>query len=444
MAQTLARCEDLIARREFAQHVAINAAKLVAMQRDPELRRIVEACELVSADGQAVVWASRLLGDPLPERVAGIDLMQELFALAERRGFRVFILGAKADVLEQARAADHGASIRDLQLVGTRDGYFTEDEEAAGRRGGAQRPARHPLRRHLLAAQGVLAGTIRADDRRAVRDGRRRRDRRRRRDHPAGAGPCCSASGSSGRTASPRSRAASGAGTPSRTFSSPHWSRVASSSCCGPDVRASSDRATARTSPRPTALRHGGAAPGVSGRDRFAGRRRRGRRLTALLKRLNLFVLIGRRVIALDLGNTTELECELGRSVCRRESGELRPNWRASRFSAAWHGGDSRASAQGQPSRPRAVRRCRRLASRWTSTSSSPRTTSAMPWPQSRSWLALGGRRAASGWPAGLHETLVHPTLPRVELHWRVHWYERRFAADALVRARGPRRRRAA
>ena len=74
------------------------------MQRDPELRRIVEACELVSADGQAVVWASRLLGDPLPERVAGIDLMQELFALAERRGFRVFILGAKADVLEQARA----------------------------------------------------------------------------------------------------------------------------------------------------------------------------------------------------------------------------------------------------------------------------------------------------------------------------------------------------
>ena len=130
MAQTLARCEDLIARREFAQHVAINAAKLVAMQRDPELRRIVEACELVSADGQAVVWASRLLGDPLPERVAGIDLMQELFALAERRGFRVFILGAKAEVLEQARAKIMARHPR-LQLVGTRDGYFSEEEGAA-------------------------------------------------------------------------------------------------------------------------------------------------------------------------------------------------------------------------------------------------------------------------------------------------------------------------
>ncbi len=76
------------------------------------------------------MWASRLLGDPLPERVAGIDLMQELFALAERRGFRVFILGAKADVLEQARAKIMARHPR-LQLVGTRDGYFTDEEGAA-------------------------------------------------------------------------------------------------------------------------------------------------------------------------------------------------------------------------------------------------------------------------------------------------------------------------
>ena len=76
------------------------------------------------------MWASRLLGDPLPERVAGIDLMQELFALAERRGFRVFILGAKADVLEQARVKIMACHPR-LQLVGMRDGYFTDEEGAA-------------------------------------------------------------------------------------------------------------------------------------------------------------------------------------------------------------------------------------------------------------------------------------------------------------------------
>jgi N-acetylglucosaminyldiphosphoundecaprenol N-acetyl-beta-D-mannosaminyltransferase len=130
MGQTLARIEALVEERSFAQHVAINAAKIVAMHKDPALREVIERCELVSADGQSVVWASRLLGDPLPERVAGIDLMHELLALAERRGLRVYILGARAEVL--ARAVDR---IRErhpqLVLAGARDGYFAPDEDAA-------------------------------------------------------------------------------------------------------------------------------------------------------------------------------------------------------------------------------------------------------------------------------------------------------------------------
>jgi N-acetylglucosaminyldiphosphoundecaprenol N-acetyl-beta-D-mannosaminyltransferase len=130
MKATLTRCEELIASGGPAQHVAINAAKLVAMQRDEELREIVAGCELVSADGQAVVWASRLLGDPLPTRVAGIDLMNELLALSERRGYRVFVLGAKKDVLAQA-VANAYEMYSGLQLAGARDGYFDDDEAAA-------------------------------------------------------------------------------------------------------------------------------------------------------------------------------------------------------------------------------------------------------------------------------------------------------------------------
>src|SRR4051794_13057429 len=87
MDQTVARCEELIAARAFAQHVSINAAKLVAIQDDDDLREIVGRCELVSADGQAVVWASRVLGDPLPSRVAGIDLMHALLGRAEEVGY---------------------------------------------------------------------------------------------------------------------------------------------------------------------------------------------------------------------------------------------------------------------------------------------------------------------------------------------------------------------
>jgi N-acetylglucosaminyldiphosphoundecaprenol N-acetyl-beta-D-mannosaminyltransferase len=130
LAATLAEVERIIASRQFTQHMAINAAKLVTMQDDEKLREIVAGCGLVNADGQAIVWASRLLGDPLPERVAGIDLMHALLGLAEERGYRVYFLGARAEVLERALER-----IRELHpklaIAGARDGYFTEAEDAA-------------------------------------------------------------------------------------------------------------------------------------------------------------------------------------------------------------------------------------------------------------------------------------------------------------------------
>jgi N-acetylglucosaminyldiphosphoundecaprenol N-acetyl-beta-D-mannosaminyltransferase len=130
MQGTLDAIEAVIARGEFTQHMAINAAKLVTMHDDAKLTRIVDDCGLVNADGQAVVWASRMLRDPLPERVAGIDLMHELLALAELRGYRVFFLGARAEVLaaavEKIRALHPG-----LLIAGERHGYFGDDEELA-------------------------------------------------------------------------------------------------------------------------------------------------------------------------------------------------------------------------------------------------------------------------------------------------------------------------
>jgi len=126
--EAVALCERLIETRGSAQHMAINVAKLIAMREDEQLRRSVLQSELVTADGQAVVWASRLLNDPVPARVAGIDLMHSLFARAELKGYRVYILGAKREVLDRAVTR-----IRyiypDLAIVGHRDGYYDESEE---------------------------------------------------------------------------------------------------------------------------------------------------------------------------------------------------------------------------------------------------------------------------------------------------------------------------
>jgi N-acetylglucosaminyldiphosphoundecaprenol N-acetyl-beta-D-mannosaminyltransferase len=129
MEGTVARCEAIVEERGYAQHMAVNVAKLVACQRDAELRSAVENSAIVNADGQGVVWAARLLGTRLPERVAGIDLMDALMARAARRGWRVFILGARDEALERASAvlAERHPG---LLLAGTRNGYFTPEETA--------------------------------------------------------------------------------------------------------------------------------------------------------------------------------------------------------------------------------------------------------------------------------------------------------------------------
>jgi N-acetylglucosaminyldiphosphoundecaprenol N-acetyl-beta-D-mannosaminyltransferase len=141
MSQTLARCQAMIEQGTFVQQVSINAAKLVAFHHDPELREIINRCGLVNADGQPVVWASRLLRDPLPERVAGIDLMHALIAMAEREGHGIYILGARREVLETAVQRLRETHPR-LRIAGYRDGYFTDEQSpdvaAAIRESGAQ------------------------------------------------------------------------------------------------------------------------------------------------------------------------------------------------------------------------------------------------------------------------------------------------------------------
>lgn len=129
MAETVARCKTIVQQGTFAQQVSINAVKIVTLRDDPIMRDVVNRCALVNADGQSVVWASRLLGDPLPERVPGIDLMHALIALAEREGYGIYILGARTEVLEMAvqrleRAHPH------LRIAGYHHGYFDEGENA--------------------------------------------------------------------------------------------------------------------------------------------------------------------------------------------------------------------------------------------------------------------------------------------------------------------------
>ncbi|MBY8339129.1 WecB/TagA/CpsF family glycosyltransferase [Streptomyces spinosirectus] len=128
MDETVERCLEAVRDKRQLEIGVVNAAKLVNMRRDERLAKAVSGCDLVLADGQAVVWAGRVLRAPLPERVAGIDLFLRLLAEAEAAGISVYFLGAKQEVMERMllRVADRFPG---LKVAGSRNGYFDDSEQ---------------------------------------------------------------------------------------------------------------------------------------------------------------------------------------------------------------------------------------------------------------------------------------------------------------------------
>jgi N-acetylglucosaminyldiphosphoundecaprenol N-acetyl-beta-D-mannosaminyltransferase len=113
---------------EPGAHLGVNAANLVAARDDPAYRADLEAADVVTADGQSVVWGARLFGIDVPERVTGIDLMERLLDRARERKWGVYLLGARTDIVERLarRLASEG-----VLVAGRRDGYFAPDESPA-------------------------------------------------------------------------------------------------------------------------------------------------------------------------------------------------------------------------------------------------------------------------------------------------------------------------
>ncbi|MBP8267802.1 MAG: WecB/TagA/CpsF family glycosyltransferase [Zoogloea sp.] len=128
MEETLGVVEGFIRSGRPHQHVVINVDKIVKASRDPALRQIINDCDLINADGMPVVWASRLLGKPLKERVTGVDLFEALMARAAEKGWRVFLLGARDEVVSGV-AHLYPARYPGLTLAGYRNGYWKPEDE---------------------------------------------------------------------------------------------------------------------------------------------------------------------------------------------------------------------------------------------------------------------------------------------------------------------------
>lgn len=116
--QTVDYVERLICRGKPTFFITANLHYAMLTHCDARLREVNRRAALIVADGMPMVWYSRLLGQPLPERVAGADLVYSLCARAAERGYRVFLLGGTAGVAVEAarRLCDMYPK---LQIAGT-------------------------------------------------------------------------------------------------------------------------------------------------------------------------------------------------------------------------------------------------------------------------------------------------------------------------------------
>jgi N-acetylglucosaminyldiphosphoundecaprenol N-acetyl-beta-D-mannosaminyltransferase len=125
---TVCRAREAMRARKPLVQVSVNVATLVDMRKDPELRHDVESSDIISADGMGIVLASRLLGLPLRDRVAGIDLMMAVLGLCAREGFRPYFLGGTQEVVQCAATAAR-EKFPGLRLAGIHHGYFRPQQQ---------------------------------------------------------------------------------------------------------------------------------------------------------------------------------------------------------------------------------------------------------------------------------------------------------------------------
>ncbi|WP_423799688.1 WecB/TagA/CpsF family glycosyltransferase [Neobacillus sp. SAB-20_R2A] len=121
--ELLLRLRDYISERKKTFVVTANPEIVMYANQDNKYQSIINSADFVIADGIGVVIGSKVLGSPLPERIAGFDLMVELLKLGNENGWSAYFLGSKKDVIEKAVQNIHH-SFPSLQIAGWHDGYF--------------------------------------------------------------------------------------------------------------------------------------------------------------------------------------------------------------------------------------------------------------------------------------------------------------------------------
>lgn len=128
-SEALDIAEGLVRSEGVSAIFTPNPEIIMCAHEDDEMREILNGADLCCADGIGVVYGSKILKDPVPERVAGFDLTCALLEKMADSGEGVFLFGAKPGVAETAKAKLMEKYPK-INIAGTNDGYFKPEDEA--------------------------------------------------------------------------------------------------------------------------------------------------------------------------------------------------------------------------------------------------------------------------------------------------------------------------
>lgn len=109
--------------------VTANPEIVMKALEDPTYKNYVEKADYVTADGIGVVKGAQILGKPLPERVAGYDLMRNLLTVLNEKKLKLYMLGAQEETIEKA-VQTIKVEYPDLQIAGYHHGFFKWEDPA--------------------------------------------------------------------------------------------------------------------------------------------------------------------------------------------------------------------------------------------------------------------------------------------------------------------------
>jgi N-acetylglucosaminyldiphosphoundecaprenol N-acetyl-beta-D-mannosaminyltransferase len=130
MREAVEQVEEYMEQRTGVLVATANAEMLMRAAQDAELKDILNRAALVVPDGAGTVWAAHYLGYEMPERVAGYDLAQKLLQRSPAQNHRIFFFGAAPGIAEKAKAKAEQL-YPGIQIVGVRNGFFTEADNQA-------------------------------------------------------------------------------------------------------------------------------------------------------------------------------------------------------------------------------------------------------------------------------------------------------------------------